>query len=352
MGCVKSCVPVLFCLFGRSLTAPLGTMPPLSAISGLPSLPSSGSLSTVPLCSGHTTLTPVTAASAPLGTLSSADQLTNLLPWSLSAAPTDRSCGVYVGEGLPPVPLKLADRIRRHEFIDMAEMLPEFWPMAKSEEGEPKKGGPRKLKQITEFHTWLQCFAVYCSVLGSHDPACVPELMAYLITIARVSQDYTGLAWVRYDAAFRRQAAITGNRKWSQINPSLYSICFTGRAQEIKRCELCLSTAHPVNQCPLQAEADPELPTRVKAVESAVLTLASRSQASGWHPRPPGEVCRLWNANNCRFARCRYRHACSICGDPHPATACPRKPSASGTPTEGRPPLPSRQARREANNPY
>ena len=32
--------------------------------------------------------------------------------------------------------------------------------------------------------------------------------MAYIITITRVSQDFTGMAWVRYDAAFRRQAAI------------------------------------------------------------------------------------------------------------------------------------------------
>ena len=32
--------------------------------------------------------------------------------------------GVYVGEGLPPIPMKLAQRIWRWEYIDMAEMLP------------------------------------------------------------------------------------------------------------------------------------------------------------------------------------------------------------------------------------
>ena len=136
-------------------------------------------------------------------------------------------------------------------------MLPEFRPIAKAEEGEEKKPHLRKPKQVTDFHTWLQCFAIYCSILGSQDPSWFPELMAYIITITRVSQDFTCLAWVRYDSAFRRQAAITGNRKWSQINPSLYSICFTGRAQSAKRCEFCLSMDHMVQQCPLQVEADP-----------------------------------------------------------------------------------------------
>ena len=208
------------------------------------------------------------------------------------------------------------------------------------------------MKQVTDFQTWLQCFAVYCSILGSHDPTCFPELMAYLITIARVSQDYTGLAWVRYDAAFRRQAAITGNRKWSQINPSLYSICFTGRAQETKRCELCLSISHPVDWCPLQTEADPELPSRVKAVESAVITPATRSQTSGWRQRGTGEVCRLYNANSCRYPKCRYRHNCSVCGENHPATSCPKAPLPQGTPRGDRASTGSRQARREAIDPY
>ena len=34
--------------------------------------------------------------------------------------------GVYVGEDLPPIPMKLAQRIWQWEYIDMAEMLPEL----------------------------------------------------------------------------------------------------------------------------------------------------------------------------------------------------------------------------------
>ena len=169
---------------------------------------------------------------------------------------------------------------------------------------------------------------LHVSVLASRYHAVVPELMAYLVTITRVSQDFSGLAWVRYDTAFRRQAAITGNRKWSQINPSLYSICFTGA---LKCCELCLSSTHTTNQCALAADPDPELPARLKAVESAVVSLATQHQNAHKVYRPMStEICRLYNDNRCRFPKCRYRHACLKCNGDHPASSCPQGSKAPG----------------------
>ena len=50
--------------------------------------------------------------------------------------------GISVGEGLLPVPAKLAEKIAR---LDMAELLPEFWSPGTSKEREasptPKQGG-------------------------------------------------------------------------------------------------------------------------------------------------------------------------------------------------------------------
>ena len=144
--------------------------------------------------------------------------------------------------------------------------------------------------------------------------------MAYMATITRVSQDFTGLAWVRYDASFRRQAAITGNRQWSRINPSLYSFCFMGCTAELKRCELCLSAGHTTKHCALISDPDPELPDRLKAVESVMVSLASRlptpQQDKGKRPLS-AEICRLYNDNRCRFLKCRYRHVCSTCSGGH-----------------------------------
>ena len=35
--------------------------------------------------------------------------------------------GLYVGQGLPPVPVKLVERIHKWEFVDMAKLLLECW---------------------------------------------------------------------------------------------------------------------------------------------------------------------------------------------------------------------------------
>jgi hypothetical protein len=107
----------------------------------------------------------------------------------------------------------------------------------------------RRSRKVVDIHTWVQCFATYVATRAPQAPQLIPELMAYLATIVRVSQDYTGLAWVRYDAAFRRQAALTGNTRWSGINSTLYTMCFTGMAAATKRCELGFATSHSEREC-------------------------------------------------------------------------------------------------------
>ena len=43
----------------------------------------------------------------------------------------------------------------------------------------------------------------------------------------------------------------------------------------------------------------------------------------GWKQLPPsGEVCKLWNQNQCRFSRCRHTHVCMRCGGNHPVLSC------------------------------
>ncbi len=140
--------------------------------------------------------------------------LANLLP-SASSALTQSVEGVYMGEGVPPVPVRLAARIRRGEYIEMGELLPEFWQGVKEETG--KEARPRRTRKVSDILTWTQCYASYVVVRVSQSPELVAELMAYQTTILRVSQDFEGLAWVRYDQVYRRQAALTGHSKWSVI---------------------------------------------------------------------------------------------------------------------------------------
>ena len=175
--------------------------------------------------------------------------LTNLLPLSGTDGGNIGE-GVYVGDGRPPVPTKLAQKIRRWEFVDMGELLPEF--SQRDDEAAAKRSWTaKKPRQVTDIFSWMQCFTTYVSVLGPAYPEAVPELMAYAATIIRVSQDFSGLAWQRYDAGFRRQAAITGNRQWSHINATLYTMCFTGKALSVARCELCFVSTHTTTECGL-----------------------------------------------------------------------------------------------------
>ena len=282
-----------------------------------------------------------------------ASTLCNLLPMAGSSSQS-LGTGIYIGEGLPPVPPKLAEKIRRWEFVDMAELLPEFWslPLTTKSEGQPvtQPSPSRRSRKVTDLASWVQCFATYVGVLAGSSPEVVPELMAYLIQIVRVSQDFGGLAWVNYDLAFRRQAAATGNRSWSKINPSLYSICFSGAARVSRRCELCLSTTHETLHCALAGGGDHDVGSRLAAIESAVLTFASVGSGAGQSPagRPfKREICRNWNENRCTYTKCRYRHACRVCFGPRPAVECCERVlgPAGGRLPAGRPP-------RDVSRPY
>jgi hypothetical protein len=51
---------------------------------------------------------------------------TVVLPAALPPAAVQASSMTYVGEGIAPVPKRVADRILRWDFVEMGELLPEF----------------------------------------------------------------------------------------------------------------------------------------------------------------------------------------------------------------------------------
>lgn len=134
--------------------------------------------------------------------------------------------------------------------------------------------------------------------------------MAYQSTIIRCYKDFEGLAWVQYDRAFRRQAAVSKNLDWSQVNTTLYSLCFAGRAKRSSICAHCLSDNHTSESCL-------EAPASTPARRTSLRTPTSRSASS--------KICRLFNAKDgprCYYKACRYAHACSKCRGAHPVSAC------------------------------
>jgi len=229
-----------------------------------------------------------------------------------------------IGDNLPPVPPKLAGRIVRGEFVALHELLPEC--LADASEANRPAAKARAKKRILDLNTWLQCFALYVGVLGPAKPACIPQLMAYMVTIIRASQEFEGTAWAVYDDAYRRQAAAAGHWQWSEVNSSLYSMCFTGKARRTGRCERCLSVAHKSEECLLPGDEDPDVARRLKAIETAVVTL-TQSGSAGAQRGLSMEVCRKYNWSECRFRACKYSHRCAVCRGTHPASQCAAKNS-------------------------
>ena len=69
---------------------------------------------------------------------------------------------LWIGEALPPLPDKLVARIRRWEFIDMAELRPYVEAEIAAEMGNPSQS--MKKQPVTDILTWLQCFGIYVGV--------------------------------------------------------------------------------------------------------------------------------------------------------------------------------------------
>ena len=181
-----------------------------------------------------------------------------------SVAPVDHTSssteGVYIGEGLPPVPSKLAKKIRAGEFVEMGELLDT------KEEGEPeckKRCGRR----VVDIFTWLQCFGVYVSIRGVQSPTSILEFMAYMSMIVRVNQEYAGMAWLNYDTLFRKHAALRRDTKWSVINTTIYTRCFTGAPRNPARCGVCGAATHETQDCGEGSSSDMSLERRIENME-------------------------------------------------------------------------------------
>ena len=155
----------------------------------------------------------------------------------------------------------------------MWELLPEFWNNPASSEGTPRLERMKaRSQQIT---VWAQCFALYVSVLAQAHPEYISELMAYMCTIIRASQEYEDPAWFAYDIAYRQQVAATHHKDWSKINPSLFPLCFSSSAKKTSCCSRCNVLGHVDKFCPLRGKEKPDITQRVHAVESAVLVFSN-----------------------------------------------------------------------------
>ena len=124
-------------------------------------------------------------------------------PSQLPPAATDR---VLVGQGIPTIPKALLQKIRKWEYVDLTDLLPtsSSHDSASTSSHSPTTWfslfpgcelvRPRKC-QIATIADWVQAFTVYTVALVSEHPSATLEMLAYMLTIIKASQQYDGLHW-------------------------------------------------------------------------------------------------------------------------------------------------------------
>ena len=313
-------VSLEMCSFVSLAGTMMGVVPSASAISWLPTFEATSATGAVGGIGGMA----LTAVTAPVVSTTPPPALLTSASLGMEV-PT----GTYVGEGVLPVPERLAKKILNLGFVEMRELMPETWLMEEEERSRPTWCLPRrKNAPVTDILQWLQCFAAMVGVLSQRYPVFVPELMAYQTTIIKCSKDFDGIAWAQYDRAYRRQAAQSKDLRWSRLNTTLYSLCFAGKAKRGVACAHCLSNAHASEGCP-DNPAKAYLPVWYTSGPSTTST--GSAPQYGQHLK----VCHLFNAkggSRCTYTNCKFAHVCATCRGGHPRSAPPKGRSTTEYP--------------------
>ena len=87
--------------------------------------------------------------------------------------------GFSLGEGLPPIPPRLVAKIRHGYFVEMHELLPDYWRALESkQEGAVQKSHSAGRQRVLDIRVWVQCFTCYAGVVTANQSERVPDLLA------------------------------------------------------------------------------------------------------------------------------------------------------------------------------
>ena len=137
-----------------------------------------------------------------------------MLPMA-NSSPMD---GVYVEEGMLPVPAKLARKINRGVFVAIGELLHDFWASLQEDEEAKKERKVCRSRKVLYVAPMLWTH-VHVAVRESQTPTMIPELMAYMSTVIRTSQDYSGLAHRELEEVFGSKLTdgILNEERWGLL---------------------------------------------------------------------------------------------------------------------------------------
>ena len=108
---------------------------------------------------------------------------------------------------------------------------------------------------------------------------------------------------------FCKLADLRRDTKWSVINPTIYSRCFTAATRNPSRCELRLVFSHETKDCSHQELTESTIEGQLKSMEQSIQALVPAQLCPA--VRLSGEMCRKWNRRDCNYLYCRHSHTCA-----------------------------------------
>ena len=102
-----------------------------------------------------------------------------------------------------------------------------------------------------------------------------------------------------------------GKENWSNLNSSLFSICFTAKGKFRSKCDDCLGAGHSVSQCPFKKEQQP-VPSATGNPEDQILKGVALGQGAKGSMMETVLI----------YVDYSLRHACARCNGKYPAIAC------------------------------
>ena len=222
------------------------------------------------------------------------------------------------------VPAKLAKRILRGEYIDMAELLKDNMEAERrrlasvEESGGPSRGTRR---DIPDLMSWLHCYSLFAAIICSKYPEKSREMWAYQATIIGEAKRCGGNGWHLYDAAFRQQISSIEQADFSKINQSLYSTTFLAYGGRSQFCPNCMLSDHTQEECAL-ATTSRQGRDLIRDRQQRRSPERVRKSPEQRRRRKTG-ACFAWNDGRCsRSPYCPFEHVCSKCFGDHRRAAC------------------------------
>ena len=272
-------------------TATLGCIPHSTALSGV-----------VTFSAPKTMVSTSSSSSAPVMALTPLTPLADIVPGYASNLTID---AISVGPSSPPIPLKLAQKIWRNEFVELHELLPVRLgipePTLLDVLTKPENARPKK--EIKTIQQWALCFNSYTTTLAMKQPHRLGDLLAYSSMIINASSEYEDTPWLQYNARFQRQAATDPNRPWAAIHASLWTTYFA-TARSKPQCRDCKETGH--DSCQSTGTSRLSIPYRFQPYTTY---------------RP---ICKKYNYSWCDLTPCNFQHIRFKCRKPnHRGGQCP-----------------------------